>query len=138
MIIDLLYLLRRKIAMPSKTGRIEYAEWLESLGWKLAESGYWIEPATRGTEWTFRTALRLSAEAEAARALRALGWYAPNTFGRVNFGFLCRAPGTWTSLPGIECRAVKGSGGRWLSLSQATRAAGLRYWESPAPDRPTA
>jgi hypothetical protein len=122
--IDLLALMRRgrDVARPR-----DHEAWIELLGWKRAVGHFWIEPGCTA-EWTFRSALRISAEAETARALRALGWYAPHALGRVCIGRLCRAPGTWMSVPGVECRAVKGSGGRWLSLAQAARAAGLRYW----------
>lgn len=120
----------RRQAVP---GVREYEQWLESCGWKLGRGHLWIEPASRGIEWTFRGALRIAAEAEAARMLRALGWYAANEYGKTCIGHLCRAPGTWEPMPPHGgCRGIKGSGGRWLGLSGALRAAGLRYVEAPS------
>lgn len=110
-------------------GEIEQLErWLVHVGWvkhHSADIDEWQRPGDSFPDWSFSYAVHHSAEVETAKLLRANGWFAPYEYGHCCLGKLCRAPGTWQKL-GTDAVSVHGSGGKWLTISQAAKQAGLK------------
>jgi hypothetical protein len=101
-------------------------EWLTSLGWTTREGpgpGPWIEPGST-VGWTLMRACQIAAQAEGAKLLRALGWYAPHEYGRCFLGQSCIEPGKWTPEP-RGARVAYSVGGRRVSIFSALKIAGI-------------
>lgn len=116
-------------------------QWLLDCGWekKSTDKGdinvWWLIQLTDTTRrghakeaMTFRSAVYQNAMWETAKLLREMDWFAPHRRGHP-CGLqvaICRPPGSFVRHPGTDtCTPIKGKRGRWMTLREAAREAGL-------------